>query len=325
MSLNELVKYAWHDELWKSINSSIDSGRLHHALLLWGQQGLAKEEFSLLLAKRLLCLSDNKACNLCQGCHWFNSGTHPDFIKLVALKDKKNISVDQIRQLQTTLSLTRTQKTPRVVLIEAAERMNLSASNALLKSLEEPSDETIYILVTKQLSAMPATVQSRCQKLYFSPVNHRVMNQYLLDNGYRSEDASLLNGSPLLAQEYLSEAKLEERNVVLDELLALFSNQSSPCQVVAKWSKLDERFVLRVLYEWFSDLVKLSNGIESDYLINLYRLSSLKDMLIKMPLSQLFGIMDRLTTLTKHLSFSRQVNTALWLEDIAIGILGEPI
>lgn len=324
MSLETLARYPWHEKIWHEIELSNQAKRFHHALLLWGQVGVGKKDFAWLLAKSLFCHQQNSmACNLCQGCHCFNQQTHPDFISLEPLQGKKNINVAQIRQLQTELSLHRSAKTPRVVLIQSAEKMNVSSSNALLKSLEEPVDNTVFILVANTLSTLSATIQSRCKKLFFAPLPPKLLERYLEKEGYSCKHAALLSGSPLLAKEYLSDSNLAQRNVIIDDLLLLKSDKISPCNAVSQWRKAEDLFVLRVLYEWFSDLIKMANGVTFPYLINNERLSELTFFLKGMRKQQLFVIIDKLLILMKHISFSRQVNVALWLDDLAISIAYE--
>ena len=98
------IGYNWHSTLWQRIANAQKLNRLGHALLLWGQRGLGKKDFANLLAKKLLCLSDNKPCGLCQGCNWFEKGVHPDFISVIPENGKKNINVEQIRQLLIRIS-----------------------------------------------------------------------------------------------------------------------------------------------------------------------------------------------------------------------------
>ena len=105
-----LERYPWHEKTWLGIDRLIDSGRFPHALLLWGQGGLGKKTFAMQLANNVLCLTHKTACGNCQGCHWYQQGVHPDFISLEPLKGKKKINVEQIRELQVALSLSRTQK-----------------------------------------------------------------------------------------------------------------------------------------------------------------------------------------------------------------------
>lgn len=316
-----LEKLSWHSQNWQYIERARSNGRAPHAYLLWGQRGIGKQYFAKQMAKDLFCLDDDSACGHCQGCQWFEKDIHPDFILLEPLKGKKKITVEQIRDLQTDLALTNQQKTPRVILINNAELMNLAASNALLKSLEEPINQCVYILVSHSLLTIPATIQSRCQTLYFAPASHQEVEDYLAVNQLDTKQASLLHGSPLLTETLLSESAFTARMNVIDSLRALLAGEKSPCFTVSQWVKQEALFVLRVLFEWFSDLVKLRCDGDKKQLTHQQQLNDLQQMACLVHKQQLFTILDKIVMITKHEITARQINTALWLDDLAIEII----
>ncbi|MBI4938846.1 MAG: DNA polymerase III subunit delta' [Nitrosomonadales bacterium] len=171
--------YPWQDELWQRWTGL--RARLPHAILLRGAQGIGKFDFAMNIARALLCeqpLTGGLACDSCSSCHWFQQQTHPDFrlIQPDALsaqeeesesgkKPARLISVDQIRALGDFSSLSAHQGGYRVVLIHPAETMNANAANALLKTLEEPSGQMLFILVTNKPQQLPPTILSRCLAL----------------------------------------------------------------------------------------------------------------------------------------------------------------
>ena len=201
--------------------------------------------------------------------------------------------------------------------------MNISASNALLKSLEEPSDECVYLLVANTLSSIPATIQSRCQMLYFPPASLMDVQTYLGQHGKDIHQAGLLSGSPLLADELLSAATLADRRMIIDELLQLTAGDLSPCATVSKWAKAEDLLVLRVLYEWFSDLVKLSCGITQQALIHQDRHLELERMARGMNKQQLFTVLDKTVIMIGHVILARQINVSLWFDELAIAIINQ--
>jgi DNA polymerase III subunit delta' len=205
--------YPWHNNVWSRIMNQ--KARLPHAMLLHGRSGTGKLEFSKLFSKSLLCENpvEKEACGVCAKCSWFDEGSHPDF-KLISPEDaetsddtskkrvtkKTQISVDQIRQLIQLLSLSNHDTTGlRVVLIHPAEALNTASANALLKVLEEPPQNTIFILVAHQIRRLLPTIVSRCQAIAM-PLPEKVLAIQWLES-QQIEDAEMLldyyGGAPL--------------------------------------------------------------------------------------------------------------------------------
>ena len=206
--------YPWFKDPWIAIHRN---QKLPHALLFKGREGIGKRAFALIFAKAYLCqkpLANHLACETCPSCEWFPLA-HPDFryispieneedelsVKRKAVR-KKNIVIDQIRELSTYCELTTHQeKGKRLVLIEPADQLNENASNALLKILEEPPEDTLFILVSSHAQKLIATIRSRCQLLELRGPTHDEALLFLKEQ--HIEDAENLlaftGGSPLSA------------------------------------------------------------------------------------------------------------------------------
>ena len=178
-----------------------------HALLFSGNEGVGKESVASGLAMALNCRNPisnqnnnqtptqiffNIACNQCTSCKKIISGNHPDIITI--RPSGKFIKILQIRELSETLQIKPVEGLKRVVTITEAEKMNSEASNALLKSLEEPPDSTMFILTTGQQSDLLPTILSRCQHIGFNPVSSGNIAVYI-QNKYNipSADAEILS------------------------------------------------------------------------------------------------------------------------------------
>lgn len=175
--------FPWQQAVWQQFKGM--RSRLPHALLLYGCTGIGKYQFARALSQSLLCATptaDGHACGACQSCHWFQENAHPDFRLLTPeiegeldsdtettkkkSKKKTNIAISQVRDLNDFMHLSGHQAHGyRVVLVHPAETLNLASANALLKMLEEPTENVIFILVAHQIHQLLPTILSRCQKI----------------------------------------------------------------------------------------------------------------------------------------------------------------
>ena len=158
--------YPWQASVWQRLMS--DKKRVPHALLLRGQRGIGKLDFAIPFCRALLCEqlnSDHQACGVCPSCGWFEQDNHPDFRFISpeqdtskdddggtkSTKKRTQIVIDQVRGLSDFLSLSSHKSDGlRIALIHPAEGLNASAANALLKMLEEPPPNVVFILVAHQ-------------------------------------------------------------------------------------------------------------------------------------------------------------------------------
>jgi DNA polymerase-3 subunit delta' len=177
----------------RMIRNSLIKQRVAHAYLFEGLRGTGKKDIGLLLTKALFCeslIDGYKPCETCHNCRRINSGNHPD-VHLVE-PDGLSIKVEQIRNLQAEFSKKGVESAKKVYLIVHADKMSISASNSLLKFLEEPSTQTVAFLLTEQPQRMLPTIVSRCQILTFQPLSPNVMVKQLIENGVQPGKAPLL-------------------------------------------------------------------------------------------------------------------------------------
>ena len=177
----------------RMLKNSLRKQRVAHAYLFEGIRGTGKKDVGLLLTKALFCESlveGYKPCEACHNCRRINSGNHPD-VHLVE-PDGGSIKVEQIRNLQAEFSKKGVESLKKVYLIVHADKMSISASNSLLKFLEEPSAGTTALLLTEQPQRILSTILSRCQVLPFQPLSPNVMMKQLVENGVEPKKAPLL-------------------------------------------------------------------------------------------------------------------------------------
>jgi DNA polymerase-3 subunit delta' len=205
------------------------------------------------MAQRLLCelrREDGEPCGRCRGCHLFEAGTHPDyqFISFIPNKEgtrlRTEIIIEQIRELSQRLSLTPQYGGAQVVIIDPADAINHAASNALLKTLEEPVPGRYLWLVTAHPARLSATIRSRCQKLEFRLPPQDESLAWLRSRGHvesaAREALEAARGHPGLAQEWLQGTGLAVRREVAADLAKLARGETAVADTAQRWAADDD-------------------------------------------------------------------------------------
>ena len=171
----------WHRPQWQRVERGVREGRVPHALLLRGAAGNGKARFAARLAAALLCRSDNPPCGACASCRLCAAGSHPDRFDVTIPEDRREIVVEQIRDLVHSVGLTARLGGYKAVIVNPAEQMNRHAANTLLKTLEEPPGATVFVLVSSNHALLPATIRSRCQMIDFPVADRDIALKWLRD------------------------------------------------------------------------------------------------------------------------------------------------
>lgn len=180
----------------------LGSGRVPHALLFRGPDGVGKQLFAGTMAAALNCRQSagGQPCGLCPSCRKFMSGNHPDFIAI--RPEQGTIKIGRVRELARELGYPPYESTLRVVLMEDVHTMRREAANCLLKTLEEPPENNLLILTAESSKSILSTIVSRCQIVTFSPLNVEDTVAILLEKETRLDRqtaallAGLAEGSP---------------------------------------------------------------------------------------------------------------------------------
>ena len=171
-----------------AVMAAVAEKRIPHAILLEGDKGTGRHTLMRFLSRAAVCDSENSPCGECRGCHLAEIGTHPDITVTAPEDGKKNITVAQIRALRTEAYVKPHMAVRRVFVIDKADTMNEQAQNAILKVLEEPPADIIFILIAESAAALLDTIISRCTVLSLVPPETDEAVGYLRKNTDFSEE-----------------------------------------------------------------------------------------------------------------------------------------
>jgi len=162
------------------LRSKLREGRFPHALIFAGPEGVGKRTCALFFAKALNCPESgpDDFCDACNHCRKIDAGVHPDVLMVGLEEDASEIKIAQIRDLLQTLGMRPLEGARKVFIIDPADAMNAAAANALLKGLEEPPDDSHFILLTANPQSLLLTVRSRCQTYTFAPLTLEDMRRF---------------------------------------------------------------------------------------------------------------------------------------------------
>src|SRR5215471_4130376 len=162
------------------LRTKLRERRFPHGLIFSGPDGVGKHTCALMIAKALNCQNaeGRDFCNECSACRKIDSGTHPDVVTVSLEDEASQIKIAQIRQLLSTLDLQPLEGRNKIFIIDPADLLNPEAANALLKGLEEPPENSFFILITVNVHELLLTVRSRCQVYNFTPLTLDEIRQH---------------------------------------------------------------------------------------------------------------------------------------------------
>lgn len=279
-----------NDANFDLLKNAFLQNRLSHAYLLSGIAGIGKTDFAKQFSQLLLCDSHNN-CGQCRGCKQLQAGTHPDFIFIAPEEKNHSIKIDQVRFLSEKLSQTAQYGGYQVVIISPADAMPVQAANALLKTLEEPAGKVLFFLIDNQKSILPATIASRCQKLWFAP-NHEHLKLY--------------------------DGELTLRDQLLSHLENIILKRENSIAFPPAWLKIHLHDLLKLLLLLCSDISRIQFQVEQKYIVNTDIFDHLKKISEKISPPALQNVMTLLLEKQSLIAQGINLNVQLCLEDIFI-------
>lgn len=302
------------------------------AVLLTGAPGIGKTELGLQLAAAMLCEAGaglRPACGQCPACHWFSQGNHPDFRLLTPVQDEGKtkgesayeIKIGQIREIADFVTTGAHRAGRRIVLLDPADVMNGITANALLKTLEEPTANMHFLLVSSQPRRLPATVRSRCLQFQMTaPTTTETLSwlaaQSTLPEAQLRTALSAAGGSPRLAKSLLEPGAKAAVEAVLAHISSL--PEAGVLAVADRLTPIDPRLWLDLLRRWTVDLALVaSGGAARSFGEHGARLNQLGRLTNLTRLSAISLRLDRQSAL-----LSRPLNARLLCESILFDYLG---
>lgn len=270
-----------HDRPKKLLKAMLDSGRMPHAILLTGPQGVGKGTLALEIAGAANCLAEPPArpCGVCKACDKTRRMVHPDVSLLEPEGKRRVIKIDTIRELRKEIGYHPFEGRTKVYIIREADRMQVQgdyAANALLKTLEEPPPNSLLILTAPQESSLLPTVVSRCLRLALAPLPRETIESWLMEKRGLTENqarviASISEGCLGRVIDLDIESFWARRIEMTERLRAFDSGLSlQTLEWVDALAGASEEwpFILTNLRFWYRDLMVLAGGGDPRHLVN---------------------------------------------------------
>jgi DNA polymerase-3 subunit delta' len=310
----------WLRQAQQRLRASMQAGRLPHSSLLLSSPGLGAEQLANWLAALALCEAPaGRPCGVCTSCSLLRSDSHPDYHVVRLEDDAKQIKVDQVRELIGTLVLKSYRGGYKVGIIEGAEALNVNAANAFLKTLEEPSADTLLVLIARPMHRLPATIASRCLRLALRPPSNKEAVAWLENHGSpgRNWDAALAlaGGAPLKAMELETAGIAALEREMRADVQGIAEGAVDITLVADVWVKSNLGLRLLWLENWITGRVRAASS--DDISAQSAERVRLPAALLKPKIRALFELLDAARELRRLASTN--INQQLALEALLLG------
>lgn len=275
----------WLIDAWRFVEGSLRAGRLSHALLIMGERGVGKQALAESLAHLLVCeqleLSNSPSgadsqsglapCGHCKQCELVAAASHPD-VRRYAPEKSRMIKVNQIRELSAFAVSSPQVAKRKIILVDRADQLNINAANALLKTLEEPSEDVVLLLLQESGRPILPTLRSRCQSVTIATPDAQAGLAWLVQQTESesveegpSEDQcrralTLAGAAPRLALEYLTGDFLAQRQDAFEAFRRFMKSELSVAEAAKPFKTLGLEGTLWLMECWAADLARLAAG-----------------------------------------------------------------
>lgn len=264
-----MTDYAFigNHKIVQRLRRKLKEGRFPHGMVFSGPEGVGKHTLAMMISKALNCQNPSEAgdfCDGCSSCRKIESGNHPDVVVISLEDDATQIKIAQIRQVLARLEFQPFEGRNKVFVIDPADLLNAEAANALLKGLEEPPENSFFILITVNVHELLPTVRSRCQIYNFTPLT---LNE-IREHGVTDELTVRWSQGSIGRARVLDIERLKaEREILLDFLeTTVFAGEEQFQDLLAVSAelgraKLEFESRIAVLAVLIADVLYLSEGV----------------------------------------------------------------
>ncbi|WP_428775975.1 DNA polymerase III subunit delta' [Vibrio sp.] len=314
--------YPWLTTTWRCWRDNLVSNRVANVLLLTAEPGLGVEQLTEQFSLALMCShQSDQACGFCHSCQLMASHNHPDYHLVQPEKEGKTISVDQIRQCNRWAQESSQLSGKRLIIIQPAQMMTESAANALLKTLEDPPAQCIFILLAERSSQLLPTIVSRCQHWHVAPPMVESAIEWLSEQcGKACPDyvVSLANNAPVLAKQLFEQGQVASYQEIESKLLGCLNGDSLVMLDLAAQLAKEPGIRLGWLWQLLADAQKCHFGIAS-----LGQLPAAKSLAEMLDYDRLYQASEQLAQLQHQLTQYSGLNAELLITDWLISIKEE--
>lgn len=312
-----------HNSIKEHLQTALSMGKLSHAYIFSGEEGSGKRTMAEIFAAAIMCQGENRPCGMCMSCMQAESHNHPDIIYVT--HEKSRMGVDEIRvQLIDDVIIKPFSSDHKIYIVDDADCMTEQAQNALLKTLEEPPEYAIIILLTTNTGKFLQTILSRCVTLQFKPLENKLIVDYLMKNEqlpdyYANVCATFSAGCLGKAIKYANNAEFEKiksdvlsvvRNIdqiSMDELMDAVSVYSDR----ERRDQLDD--YLDLMHMWFRDVLMFKATQDANRLIFVDELMNIKKLASRYSFEGLGKVSEAFFRVRDRLNANVNFETAIQL------------
>lgn len=309
-----------HPNVLQSLAHIKTQDKLAHAYLFIGPREIGKSETALAAAKMLNCEDAAAAaqgcyCGQCANCKRITSGNHPD-VHLLAVDEGEKIKIDQIRSVFSKIKLKSFFANKKIFIIKDADALTPESSNALLKTLEEPSANSLLILTTSMIEHVLPTVRSRCHTIRFFPMDNAELTTTLMREGGESEATAhflsyFSEGCLHKAMRLQNTGAITFKNEVIDRFVLNPNSDDYTKKILT--NKVKTRAFLDVLFSWTRDAILLKGGCRRSSIIHLDRKNDLETFQAKFSLNELSHVEESIVQMFKMLAENLNIKIPLMI------------
>jgi DNA polymerase-3 subunit delta' len=336
MSFSDIIGHEREINIFKG---GLKKDRVAHSFIFCGPEGTGKRLTALAFAKALNCKEIvDDFCGHCQSCRRIDNRADPNVIIVEPREPESKggkvdfitgvIKIGDIRNIQHRLSYRVEGESKKVCIVDGAEKMNRGASNAFLKTLEEPPIDTIIILVVSQASELLPTILSRCQRINFSPFKREVVTGLIRERKDVSEEKALLisglsGGSLNKALDMWDDELLENRTVLLERLSNLSSKDINGIFELVEWiTQMDNiTETIDFLKIWYRDIAVFKEG-SGEMIVNRDMVDRLEKEAESIEFDRLWSCFMAIHQAERDMSPPRYANKQLTMEVLFMDLAG---